>query len=95
MTIDRDLVLRLESLSRVRLSEAERAAAQTGLQAAIACFDGLAALDTAGVEPLTHCFPAANVTREDRVAPSLSNDVVTANAPRAKDGAFMVYRTVE
>ena len=95
MTIDRELVLSLESLAYIRLEPAEREAAQAGLQEMIDCFDRLAALDTQGVEPLTHVFPLANVTREDKVVASMDNEVLLENAARVKDGAFMVYRAVE
>ena len=95
MTIDRDLVLNLEFLSCIALSEEERAAFEADLRDTIACFDQLAALDTEGVEPLTHCFPLVNVMREDEVVPSMPNEELLANAPREKDGAFMVHRAVE
>ncbi len=95
MTIDRDLVLYLEALARVRLSEEERAATQSDLQNIISYFDQLNALNTAGVEPLSHSFPVVNVMREDTVQPSMENELLLSNAPREKDGCFMVYRAVE
>ena len=95
MTVDRDLVLALEDLSMFRLTPGEREDAQAWLQGVIAYFDRLGALDTEGVEPLTHVFPLVNVTREDEVVPSMDNELLLANAARVKDGAFMVYRTVE
>jgi len=95
MTIDRDLVLALESLSSFTLTEEERAAFEGELRGAVACFDGLSALDTEGVEPLVHVLPLVNVMREDEVVPSMPNEELLANAPRAKGGAFMVHRAVE
>jgi aspartyl/glutamyl-tRNA(Asn/Gln) amidotransferase C subunit len=101
MTIDRDLVLALESLSSIALSEEERAAFEGDLRGAVACFDRLGALDTGGVEPLTHSVPPvngvpwANVMRADEVVPSMPNEELLANAAREKDGAFLVYRAVE
>ncbi|MDR2688011.1 MAG: Asp-tRNA(Asn)/Glu-tRNA(Gln) amidotransferase subunit GatC [Oscillospiraceae bacterium] len=95
MNIDRDLVLYLESLARIALSEEERAACEGDLRGIITYFDQLRALDTEGVEPLSHSFPVVNVMREDEVRPSMPNEDVLANAPRSKDGAFLVYRAVE
>jgi len=95
MTIDRDLVLYLEALARIRLTPGERESTQAGLQGIISYFDQLNALDTEGVEPLSHSFPVANVVREDEVVPSMGNEDVLANAPREKDGCFAVYRAVE
>ncbi|MCL2299973.1 MAG: Asp-tRNA(Asn)/Glu-tRNA(Gln) amidotransferase subunit GatC [Firmicutes bacterium] len=95
MTVDRDLVLELESLSAIALSEEERAAAQADLQGMIDRFDKLDELDTEGVEPLTYVFPLANVMREDAVAESIGIEALLANAKRVKDGAFAVPRAVE
>lgn len=95
MTIDRDLVLYLESLARIRLDEEERGAMQTELQQIISYFDQLNALDTEGVEPLSHSFPVTNVVREDEVLPSMDNEAILANAPQEKDGSFLVHRAVE
>ena len=95
MTVDRELMLKLEALSAIALDEEEREAMRGELQSAVDGFDRLRALDTEGVEPLTHVFPLMNVTREDRVVPSMPNEELLANAKREKGGAFMVHRAVE
>jgi aspartyl-tRNA(Asn)/glutamyl-tRNA(Gln) amidotransferase subunit C len=95
MTIDRELVSYLEALARIRLEEGERAAVERDLQSIISYFDQLNTLDTAGVEPLSHSFPTANVVREDTVVPSFPNERILANAPAEQDGAFWVHRAVE
>ncbi|MDR1465163.1 MAG: Asp-tRNA(Asn)/Glu-tRNA(Gln) amidotransferase subunit GatC [Oscillospiraceae bacterium] len=95
MTIDRDLVLYLESLARIRLTEEERAKCEADLQSIIAYFDQLNALDTEGVEPLSHSFPIVNVTRADETAPSMDPELLLQNAPKEKDGCFWVMRAVE
>ena len=95
MTVDRDLMLTLEAQSAIALSEEEREAMQAGLQRAITSFGPLNALDTAGVEPLIHVLPLANVMREDEVAASMDNEVLLSNAARTRDGAFLVWRAVE
>jgi len=95
MTIDLDLVQTLEALSAIALTEDERVAIQAGLQAAVDSFAPLVAVDTQGVEPLTHVFPLENVMREDRVVPSMDNELLLSNAAREKGGAFMVHRAVE
>jgi len=95
MTIDRDMLLCLESMARVELKEAERENARAELQNAVNLFDELAALDTRGVEPMTHAFEAVNVTREDEAVPSMAPALLLASAPQQKDNCFMVYRTVD
>jgi aspartyl-tRNA(Asn)/glutamyl-tRNA(Gln) amidotransferase subunit C len=95
MTIDRSLVTYLEALARVQLSDQERAATEAQLQNIIAYFEKLNALDTQGVEPLSHSFPVFNVMREDAVAPSMDPTLLLSNAPREKDNCFLVHRAVD
>ncbi|MDR2525263.1 MAG: Asp-tRNA(Asn)/Glu-tRNA(Gln) amidotransferase subunit GatC [Oscillospiraceae bacterium] len=95
MTIDRSLVLYLETLARIRLSEEERARCEGELQSIIGYFDQLSALDTNGVAPMSHVLPLRNVMREDAVSSSLPTEKLLQNAPREKDGCFLVQRAVE
>ena len=52
-------------------------------------------LDTSGVEPMSHIFPVNNVFREDVVTNGDDRENILGNAPRQKDGAFQVPKTVE
>ena len=65
------------------------------LEQIIAYMDTLNALDTSGVEPLSHVFPVKNVLREDEVQPSMDRGMLLKNAPAADDEAFLVPKTVE
>ena len=57
--------------------------------------DKLNELDTQGVEPMSHVFPVNNVFREDVVTGVDQRDRILSNAPRQKDEAFKVPKTVE
>ena len=57
--------------------------------------DKLNELDTAGVEPMSHVFPVSNVFREDEVENGDDHKEMLANAPKVKDGMYMVPKTVE
>ena len=57
--------------------------------------DTLNELDTSGVEPMSHVFPVHNVFREDVVTNTDERDKVLANAPEAKEGAFVVPKTFD
>jgi|GEM_PF-5641233 len=52
MTIDRDMILHLEAVSRIELSEAERDGALAELQNVLTQLEPLTVLDTEGVEPM-------------------------------------------
>ena len=46
------------------------------------------------VEPLTHIFPIKNVFREDVVLESTPKEELLKNAPKEKDGQFLVPKTI-
>lgn len=95
MQITPELVKYLESLARITLSEDEEKKVGAELGDILAYIDMLNELDTEGVEAMSHCFPLTNVMREDEVAPSISPDEITANAPESSDGSFVVPKTVD
>ena len=57
--------------------------------------DKLNELDTSGVEPMSHVFPVHNVFREDVVTNGDLREQMLSNAPKEKDGMFVVPRTFE
>lgn len=95
MQITPDLIKYLESLARITLTEDEEKKVGTELQDILTYIDMLNELDTDGVEAMSHCFPVTNVMREDEVQPSMTPDEITANAPEAQDGCFVVPKTVD
>ena len=95
MVITAELISYLEELARIRLSEEAEQKAKEDLQKILAYIDTLNELDTEGVEPMSHSFPIKNVMREDEVRPSTDRELILSNAPKQKDGCFMVPRTVE
>lgn len=95
MQIDKNLVMYLEKLGRIELSEEPRTASEKDLQDILTYIDTLNELNTDGVEPASHSFPVANVMRADCVTNSDQRDAVLQNAPREKDGCFVVPKTVE
>lgn len=95
MQITPELIKYLESLARITLTEDEEKKVSTELQDILTYIDMLNELDTEGVEAMSHCFPIVNVMREDEIAPSMTPDEITANAPEEQDGCFVVPKTVD
>lgn len=87
-TVDR--VARLASLS---LRPEEREAFARQLDEILAYAESLQALDTSGVEPMTHAR-AAEAFREDAPRPGLGRDAALAAAPDAEDGLVLVPRVL-
>jgi aspartyl-tRNA(Asn)/glutamyl-tRNA(Gln) amidotransferase subunit C len=82
-------------LARLHLTEAEKDRMQEQLNGILAYIDKLRALDTEGVEPMSHAVPLVNVMREDEPEPPLPVDEVLANAPDRVDGFVRVPRIIE
>lgn len=95
MEITDKLVAYVAELAHLKLDGEQRAQAAADLARMIGYVDKLSELGTEGVEPMSHAFPVTNVFREDEVRESMDRELVLANAPAAKDGCFLVPKTVE
>ena len=76
------------------LTEEEKEKSRQDLQQMLDYVDMLNRLDTSDVEPLTHIFPIKNVFREDVVLESTPREELMKNAPKEKDGQFLVPKTI-
>lgn len=82
-------------LAKLELSEEEKEQAKKDMANMLDYIDTLNELDTSGVEPMSHVFPVNNVFREDVVTNEDEREEILANAPEAKDGAFVVPKTFD
>jgi len=83
------------NLARIALSPDEEAKLGTQLSDILGYVKKLEELDVAGVEPMAHAVPLANVLRADEVRPSIPQEVALANAPKQANGLFVVPKIVE
>jgi aspartyl-tRNA(Asn)/glutamyl-tRNA(Gln) amidotransferase subunit C len=88
--IDRDQVLHVARLARLRLSEEEVETMAGELSGILEHVDRIGRLDLEGVEPTSHVVTLENVLRADEPRPSLAPEVALASAPETVDGAFRV-----
>ena len=86
--IDRDQVLHVARLARLRLSDEEVERMAGELSGILEHVDRIGRLDLEGVEPTSHVVALENVLRADEPRPSLPRDVALASAPEPQDGAF-------
>ena len=82
-------------LAKLGLSEEEKEQAKKDMANMLDYIDTLNELDTSGVEPMSHVFPVNNVFREDVVTNGDDREEILANAPEAKEGAFVVPKTFD
>jgi aspartyl-tRNA(Asn)/glutamyl-tRNA(Gln) amidotransferase subunit C len=90
MSIDREQVLHVARLARLRLSEEEVATMATELSNILEHIERISSLDLDGVPPTTHVVEVGNALREDVPGECLDRDVVLAQAPAVQDGGFLV-----
>ncbi len=95
MKIDLDLIVKLENLARLELTEDERKVLQKDLQEMIGMVSKLEELDLADVEPLRHVTEVTNVLREDKVEGQLSQEKVFLNAPDREGSYFRVPKVID
>ena len=88
--IDREQVLHVARLSRLRLDDAEVETMAGELSGILEHVDRIRSLDLEGVEPTSHVVQMENVLRADTPWESLPPQVALANAPKPFDGAFRV-----
>jgi aspartyl-tRNA(Asn)/glutamyl-tRNA(Gln) amidotransferase subunit C len=88
--IDRDQVLHVARLARLRLSDEEVERMTGELSGILEHVDRIGKLDLEGVEPTSHVVALENVLRPDQPRPSLPKEVALASAPEPVNGAFRV-----
>jgi aspartyl-tRNA(Asn)/glutamyl-tRNA(Gln) amidotransferase subunit C len=88
--IDREQVLHVAKLARLRLTddEVERMAGE--LSKILEYVETMNELDLKGVEPTSHVVDLTNVLREDVPRPSLDRETALEQAPDAAEGGFRV-----
>jgi aspartyl-tRNA(Asn)/glutamyl-tRNA(Gln) amidotransferase subunit C len=88
--IEREQVLHVARLARLRLSDEEVERMTGELSGILEHVDRIGNLDLKGVEPTSHVVALENVLRADEPRPSLPQDVALASAPEPLGGAFRV-----
>ncbi len=88
--IDRDQVLHIARLARLRLSDEEVDAMVEELPKILGHIEKMEELDLEGVEPTTHVVQVENVLREDVPRPSLPVEKALEQAPDPQPGGFGV-----
>jgi aspartyl-tRNA(Asn)/glutamyl-tRNA(Gln) amidotransferase subunit C len=88
--IDRDQVLHVARLARLRLSDEELEKMASELSGILEHVERISELDLDGVEPTSHVIEVQNVLRPDDPRPSWSRDEVLERAPDPAGGAFRV-----
>jgi aspartyl-tRNA(Asn)/glutamyl-tRNA(Gln) amidotransferase subunit C len=88
--IDREQVLHVARLARLRLTEDEVESMSGELSTILDHIEKIGELDLEEVEPTSHVVQVENVLRPDEPRPSWPRERMLAEAPDASDAAFRV-----
>jgi aspartyl-tRNA(Asn)/glutamyl-tRNA(Gln) amidotransferase subunit C len=88
--IDREQVLHVAKLARLRLSDEDVERMASELSGILEHVERISELDLDGVEPTSHVIALQNVFRPDEPRPSWGRDDVLESAPDPASGAFRV-----
>jgi aspartyl-tRNA(Asn)/glutamyl-tRNA(Gln) amidotransferase subunit C len=88
--IDREQVLHVARLARLRLSDAEVEQMTGELSSVLDHIEKIGELELADVAPTSHVVGLENVLRPDEPRPSLPREVALAEAPDSDGSGFRV-----
>ena len=95
MSIDKETVKKIASLSRIAITDAEADAFVPELNQILGWVEQLGEVDCSKVEPMTAVIPNKLRLREDVVNDGEIRDKILANAPIAEHGFFAVPKVIE
>jgi aspartyl-tRNA(Asn)/glutamyl-tRNA(Gln) amidotransferase subunit C len=99
MKLSPDDLKRIAHLARIAVTDADVAVLQTQLNGIFGLIDELQAVDTKGVEPLSHPLDVihdmAQRLREDRITEVDQREANMTNAPAQENGLFLVPKVLD
>jgi aspartyl-tRNA(Asn)/glutamyl-tRNA(Gln) amidotransferase subunit C len=95
MSVDQNTVRHIARLARIAVRDDELPALAGELNSILDWVEQLGEVDTDGVEPMTSAVAMSMRMRDDVVTSGNLQTDVTANAPQAEDGFYVVPRVVE
>jgi aspartyl-tRNA(Asn)/glutamyl-tRNA(Gln) amidotransferase subunit C len=88
-------IARIAHLARLELSAAETADMRAKLNDILAMVDQMSAVDTAGVEPMSHPQEVTQRLRDDAVTEPNQRELFQSLAPAVEDGLYLVPKVIE
>ena len=95
MSLSPDQIERLARLARIALAPAEESAVVGQLNRVLGLIDQMRAVDTAGIEPMSHPLDVAQRQRADVVDQVDQHELFQSVAPAVEAGLYLVPRVLE
>jgi aspartyl-tRNA(Asn)/glutamyl-tRNA(Gln) amidotransferase subunit C len=88
-------IRRLARLARIELGDAEAVSLGRDMDDILAMVEQMGAVDTRGIEPMSHPQEMPQRLREDRVTEGDERERFLALAPQSEDGLYRVPKVIE
>ena len=95
MSLSLQDIQHIARLARIRVTETEAETARGQLNSIFGLIEQMQAVDTAGVEPMSHALDVSQRLREDRVSESDQRDKFQTVAPAVENGLYLVPKVIE
>ena len=95
MSIERQEIEKLATLSRIAIGEDTITEVSQRLSSVLELVDQLQAVNTDGVEAMSHPMKATQRLREDEVSEINQREAFQAIAPDIEEGLFLVPKVIE
>jgi aspartyl-tRNA(Asn)/glutamyl-tRNA(Gln) amidotransferase subunit C len=95
MSLSDDQIRRIARLARIAIGEEESAEVRDRLNRVLGLIDQLQAVDTAGIEPMSHALEVVQPLRPDAVTESDQRARFQTGAPAVEGGLYLVPKVIE
>jgi len=95
MSLTTQDVEKVARLARLAMNETEIEAARAQLSGIFDLIAEMQAVDTTGIEPMSHAQNVAQRLREDRVSETNQRETFQAIAPQVENGLYLVPKVIE
>ncbi len=95
MSLSLDDVKRIAYLARIAIDDIEAAAVLKQLSGIFALIEQMQAVDTTGIEPMSHAQDVVLRLRDDDVTESDQHELFQSVAPQVEGGLYLVPKVIE
>jgi aspartyl-tRNA(Asn)/glutamyl-tRNA(Gln) amidotransferase subunit C len=95
MSLSIDDVRKVARLARLAVTETEVETAHTQLSSIFGLIEEMQAVDTSGIEPMSHAQDVTQRLREDRVTETNQRELFQSVAPQVEAGLYLVPQVIE
>lgn len=95
MSLNSADIKRIAHLARIEVNDAEADATLTKLTGILGLIEQMQAVDTTGIQPMSHSQDVAQRLRDDLVTETNQRELYQSIAPAVEEGLYLVPKVIE